>query len=32
MGFALWRPALSRMVTEVRKFLTQTEGKPPFPA
>lgn len=32
MGFALWRPALSRMVAEVRKFLTQAEGKPPFPA
>jgi predicted esterase YcpF (UPF0227 family) len=32
MGFALWRPALSRMVAEVKKFLTQAEGKPPFPA
>jgi len=31
MGFALWRPALSRMVAEVRAFLTQAEGKPPFP-
>ena len=31
-GFALWRPALSRMVAEVRDFLTQTEGKPPFAA
>jgi hypothetical protein len=32
MGFALWRPALSQMVAEVRAFLTQAEGKPPFPA
>ena len=32
MGFALWRPALSRIAAEVRAFLTQTEGKPPFPA
>ena len=32
MGFALWRPALSRMVVEVRAFLTQVEGKPPFAA
>jgi pimeloyl-ACP methyl ester carboxylesterase len=31
-GFALWRPALSRMVHEVRDFLTQYEGKPPFAA
>ncbi|HMI41242.1 MAG TPA: alpha/beta fold hydrolase [Sphingomicrobium sp.] len=31
VGFALWRPALSRMVAEVRAFLTQIEGKPPFP-
>jgi pimeloyl-ACP methyl ester carboxylesterase len=31
MGFALWRPALSRMVAEVRAFLTQAEGKSPFP-
>lgn len=32
MGFALWRPALSRMVAEVRIFLTQAEGKSPFAA
>ena len=31
IGFALWRPALSRMVAEVRAFLTQVEGKSPFP-
>ena len=32
MGFALWRPALSRMVVEVQAFLAQVEGKPPFVA
>lgn len=28
MGFALWRPALSRIVAEIGAFLTQFEGKP----
>ncbi len=32
IGFALWRPALSRMVAEVRRFLAQAEGGPPFTA
>ena len=29
MGFAVWRPALSRVVAEIRTFLTEAEGKPP---
>ncbi len=29
MGFAVDRPALSRMVREIRLFLTEVEGKPP---
>jgi predicted esterase YcpF (UPF0227 family) len=32
MGFALWRPALSRIVAEVAIFLTRIEGKPPIHA
>ena len=30
MGFAVWRPALSRVVAEIRTFLTEAEGKPPI--
>ncbi|MEO7239969.1 MAG: alpha/beta fold hydrolase [Sphingomicrobium sp.] len=29
MGFALWRPALSRIVAEIGAFLTKIEGRPP---
>jgi pimeloyl-ACP methyl ester carboxylesterase len=29
MGFAVYRPALSRVVSEIRTFLTEVEGKPP---
>jgi pimeloyl-ACP methyl ester carboxylesterase len=29
MGFAVYRPALSRVVDEIRVFLTEAEGKPP---
>ena len=29
MGFAIYRPALSRVVAEIRLFLTEMEGKPP---
>ena len=29
MGFAVYRPALSRVVFEIRTFLTEMEGKPP---
>ena len=29
MGFAVYRPALSRVVTEIRGFLTEVEGRPP---
>ena len=29
MGFAVYRPALSKVVSEIREFLTQQEGKPP---
>lgn len=29
MGFAVWRPALSKVVSEIRKFLTEMEGAPP---
>ncbi len=29
MGFAVYRPALSRVVAEIRTFLTEVEGKPP---
>ena len=29
MGFAVWRPALSQVVAEIRTFLTQAEGKAP---
>ena len=29
MGFAVYRPALSRVVSEIRTFLTEMEGKPP---
>jgi hypothetical protein len=29
MGFAIYRPALSRVVAEIRTFLTEMEGKPP---
>ena len=29
MGFAVYRPALSRVVHEIRVFLTEMEGKPP---
>ena len=29
MGFAVYRPALSRVVAEIRSFLTEIEGKPP---
>ncbi len=29
VGFALYRPALSRVVTEIRVFLTEMEGRPP---
>jgi pimeloyl-ACP methyl ester carboxylesterase len=29
MGFAVYRPALSRVVTEIRTFLTEMEGSPP---
>lgn len=32
MGFALWRPTLSRIVAEIGTFLTQSEGKPPVRA
>ncbi|MFL6746318.1 MAG: alpha/beta fold hydrolase [Sphingomicrobium sp.] len=28
-GFAVYRPALSRVVAEIRTFLTEMEGKPP---
>ncbi len=30
MGFAVWRPALSRVVAEIRTFLTEVEGKAPM--
>ena len=30
-GFAVDRQALSQMVREIRDFLTEIEGKPPFP-
>ena len=29
MGFAVYRPALSRIVQEIRIFLTEVEGRPP---
>jgi pimeloyl-ACP methyl ester carboxylesterase len=29
MGFAVYRPALSRVVDEIRVFLTEAEGRPP---
>ena len=29
MGFAVYRPALSRIVAEIRAFLIEMEGKPP---
>lgn len=29
IGFALWRPALSRIAMEIESFLTQVEGRPP---
>jgi hypothetical protein len=29
MGFAVYRPALSKVVSEIRKFLTEQEGAPP---
>ena len=29
MGFAVYRPALSRVVAEIRTFLTEAEGQPP---
>ena len=29
MGFALYRPALSQVVREIRHFLTEVEGVPP---
>ena len=29
MGFAAYRPALSRVVAEIRTFLTEVEGRPP---
>lgn len=29
MGFALYRPALSRVIAEIRTFLTEMEGRPP---
>lgn len=29
MGFAVYRPALSRVVAEIRMFLTEMEGRPP---
>jgi pimeloyl-ACP methyl ester carboxylesterase len=29
MGFAVYRPALSRIVAEIRTFLTEAEGHPP---
>ena len=29
MGFAVYRPALSRVVSEIRAFLTEMEGQPP---
>jgi hypothetical protein len=29
MGFAVYRPALSRVVAEIRSFLTEMEGEPP---
>jgi hypothetical protein len=29
VGFALYRPALSRVVAEIRTFLTEMEGGPP---
>ena len=29
MGFAVYRPALSRVVGEIRTFLTEMEGRPP---
>jgi hypothetical protein len=29
MGFAVYRPALSRVVSEIQAFLTEMEGKPP---
>ena len=29
MGFAVYRPALSRVVAEIRAFLAEMEGKPP---
>ena len=31
-GFAVDRPTLFRVITEIRHFLTEVEGKPPFPA
>lgn len=30
MGVILWRPALSRIVSEVETFLTDIEGRPPI--
>jgi len=30
MGFAVYRPALSKVVHEIREFLTQVEGTPPM--
>ena len=29
MGFAVYRPALSQVVREIREFLTEVEGKAP---
>jgi pimeloyl-ACP methyl ester carboxylesterase len=30
MGFALWRPALSRIALEIESFLAEVEGQPPI--
>jgi pimeloyl-ACP methyl ester carboxylesterase len=30
MGAVLWRPALTRIVAEIERFLTEVEGHPPF--
>jgi len=29
MGFAVWRPALSKVVAEIRRFITEMEGEAP---
>src|SRR5439155_14439662 len=31
VGAVLWRPAISRIVAEIGVFLTQMEGRRPFP-